>query len=227
MASCSHDDRASRTASCRRPLATRMCRTDIRTREYFSDVGQWAATGAGAHAAARSRGDSTVHATDRAAAARPAGDRAPRPPTDVAGRGSNRQTRRTLLSEVGVRSARSDSPREPRANGSSPTHYRRFAGQQACQSPLPTIPDDYDLQLRTLRRRLRLTQDELVRRIGAAGKAVVYQWESRKRTPSPVLWQRVLRLACSGARPATKPAADAMPPHERGNRHAVPLAAHL
>jgi DNA-binding transcriptional regulator YiaG len=55
------------------------------------------------------------------------------------------------------------------------THYWRFAGQQVCPSPLPTIPNDYDQQLRTLRRRLRLTQDGLARRIGAAGKAVVYQ----------------------------------------------------
>jgi hypothetical protein len=34
----------------------------------------------------------------------------------------------------------------------------------------------------------------LARGFGAAGKAVVYQWESRKRPPSPVLWQRVLEL---------------------------------
>ena len=80
------------------------------------------------------------------------------------------------------------------------THYRRFGGQQACPAPLPTVPPDYDQQLRALRRRLRLTQDALARRIGAAGKAVVYQWESRNRTPSPVLWQQVLRLQRDGAR---------------------------
>ncbi len=74
-------------------------------------------------------------------------------------------------------------------------HYRCFSGQQVCPLPLPTVPDDYDEHLRDLRRRMRLTQDALARRIGAAGKAVVYQWESRKRTPSPVLWQRVLGLA--------------------------------
>jgi DNA-binding transcriptional regulator YiaG len=80
------------------------------------------------------------------------------------------------------------------------THYRRFAGQQVCPSPLPTVPNDYDQQLRDLRRRLGLTQDGLARRIGAAGKAVVYQWESRRRTPSPVLWQQVLRLQRDGVR---------------------------
>ena len=80
------------------------------------------------------------------------------------------------------------------------THYRRFAGQQVCPAPLLTVPPDYDQRLRSLRRQLRLSQAGLARRIGAAGKAVVYQWESRKRTPSPVLWQQVLRLQRDGAR---------------------------
>jgi ribosome-binding protein aMBF1 (putative translation factor) len=66
-------------------------------------------------------------------------------------------------------------------------HYRCFSGQDVCPLPLPTVPDDYDQRLRDLRRRRSLTQHALARWIGAAGKAVVYQWESRKRTPSPVL----------------------------------------
>ena len=73
-------------------------------------------------------------------------------------------------------------------------HYRCFSGQEICPAPLPTVPDDYDKRLRDVRRRRGLTQGALARCIGAAGKAVVYQWESRKRTPSPVLWQRVLDL---------------------------------
>ena len=73
-------------------------------------------------------------------------------------------------------------------------YYRCFGGQEICPAPLPTVPDDYDKRLRDVRRRRGLTQGALARRIGAAGKAVVYQWESRKRTPSPVLWQRVLEL---------------------------------
>jgi hypothetical protein len=56
----------------------------------------------------------------------------------------------------------------------------------------------------------RIVLDALARRIGAAGKAVVYQWESRKRTPSPVLWQRVLELERGRTRAATKIASDAM-----------------
>ena len=42
---------------------------------------------------------------------------------------------------------------------------------------------------------LKLTQAALAQRIGAAGKAVIYQWESRKRTPSPVFWQRIQALS--------------------------------
>jgi DNA-binding XRE family transcriptional regulator len=74
------------------------------------------------------------------------------------------------------------------------SHYRRFSGQAICPAPLPAVPRDYPQHLLRLRRQLQLTQTGLARRIGAAGKAVIYQWESRKRTPSPVLWQRVLQL---------------------------------
>jgi DNA-binding transcriptional regulator YiaG len=74
------------------------------------------------------------------------------------------------------------------------SHYRRFSGQAICPVPLPTVPRDYPQHLRALRCQLRLTQSGLARRIGAAGKAVIYQWELSKRTPSPVLWQRVLQL---------------------------------
>lgn len=59
---------------------------------------------------------------------------------------------------------------------------------------LPTVPPDYDKQLVQLRRRFGLSQAELAERIGAASKAVVYQWESRKRRPSRVLWGRVIEF---------------------------------
>ena len=64
---------------------------------------------------------------------------------------------------------------------------------------------------RIVSKRLVITgiQAGLARRIGAAGKAIVYQWESKKRTPSPVLWQRVLRLERRDPRRAEVGAADA------------------
>ena len=75
------------------------------------------------------------------------------------------------------------------------THYRLFAGQQFCPAPLSSVPADFDERLKRLRRRLGFSQHELARRVGAAGKAVVYQWESRKRVPSPVFWKKVETLA--------------------------------
>jgi DNA-binding transcriptional regulator YiaG len=71
------------------------------------------------------------------------------------------------------------------------THFRQYSRRDRGASPLPSVPADYDWRLKRLRQRARLTQAALARRIGAAGKAVVYQWESRKRTPSPVFWQKV------------------------------------
>lgn len=58
-----------------------------------------------------------------------------------------------------------------------------------------SAPDDFDRQLVALRTKLRISQTELAARIGAAGKAVIYPWESRKRRPSPILWRRVSQLA--------------------------------
>src|SRR5262249_51829197 len=50
-------------------------------------------------------------------------------------------------------------------------HYRCFSGQAMCPLPLPSVPDDYDDQIRTLRQRMQLTQGALAERIGAARKA--------------------------------------------------------
>ena len=85
--------------------------------------------------------------------------------------------------------------------------YRRYGGQSPAVAPLPSVPDDYDERLKRLRRRLRLTQHDLARRIGAANKAVVYQWESRKRTPSPVFWKRVEALGGARLDPRRTPIA--------------------
>ena len=56
------------------------------------------------------------------------------------------------------------------------------------------MPDDYDVQIRALRRAHGVSQAQLATLVGAARKAVVYQWEARKRTPSPVFWQRITAL---------------------------------
>ncbi len=56
------------------------------------------------------------------------------------------------------------------------------------------VPGDYDVQIRALRRARGLSQEQLATLVGAARKAVVYQWEARKRTPSPLFWQRLERL---------------------------------
>jgi len=71
--------------------------------------------------------------------------------------------------------------------------YSRFAPKAQAPQQTP-VPPDYDRKLRQIRTHLGLTQTALAERIGAAGKAVVYQWESGKRKPSPVLWRRVLEL---------------------------------
>ena len=54
-----------------------------------------------------------------------------------------------------------------------------------------SVPGDYDVQIRALRRARGLSQGQLATLVGAARKAVVYQWEARKRVPSPVFWQRL------------------------------------
>jgi DNA-binding transcriptional regulator YiaG len=57
-----------------------------------------------------------------------------------------------------------------------------------------TVPSNYAATLVGLRRRLAFSQQQLAVKVGAASKAVVYQWESGKRKPSPVFWLRIERL---------------------------------
>ena len=77
------------------------------------------------------------------------------------------------------------------------TWYRRTYGRgrrrlvEVCRV---TVPENYAATLIGLRHRLALSQQQLATRVGAAGKAVVYQWESGKRKPSPVFWMRITRL---------------------------------
>jgi DNA-binding XRE family transcriptional regulator len=76
-------------------------------------------------------------------------------------------------------------------------HYRQRYSRYV--APLPrhdvtVVPTNFASRLIGLRLRLALTQAELARRIGAANKSVVYQWETRQRTPSVVFWARVEQL---------------------------------
>jgi DNA-binding XRE family transcriptional regulator len=75
-------------------------------------------------------------------------------------------------------------------------HYRKH-GRRGPVPPLLTwdaIPTDWSDQIRSLRTALGLSQAQFAAAIGAARKAVVYQWESRKRCPSPVFWMRIEQL---------------------------------
>ena len=75
------------------------------------------------------------------------------------------------------------------------TYYKLYSGQPVGGFEVPArVPQGCGRHLRKLRRRLRISQNDLAELIGAANQAVVYQWESGKRTPSPVFWDRLLRL---------------------------------
>ena len=88
-----------------------------------------------------------------------------------------------------------------RATLAAATQFHRFYfGRQVRpadrRQPLTwsSVPADYDVQIRALRRARGLSQAQLATLVGAAHKAVVYQWEARTRTPSPVFWQRLAAL---------------------------------
>jgi DNA-binding transcriptional regulator YiaG len=71
--------------------------------------------------------------------------------------------------------------------------YSRFAPRP--QTPKwERVPSDWVRQLLRIRQELHLTQARLAEQIGAAGKAVVYQWESGKRKPSLAFWTRIEEL---------------------------------
>lgn len=104
------------------------------------------------------------------------------------------------------------------------TSFGRRLKRSVAVAPLVEVPRDYDACLKRLRGRLRLTQSELASRIGAAGKAVVYQWESRKRAPSPVFWREIEALA--SRRPAAQESSESSAiPCARSSEHS-PSTAH-
>ena len=90
----------------------------------------------------------------------------------------------------------------PRATLKHALDFRRhYYGTQRRPpaTPVPltwaSVPEDYDVQLKALRRRLDISQSGFARLVGAARKAVVYQWEARKRCPSPVFWARIQAIS--------------------------------
>ena len=76
------------------------------------------------------------------------------------------------------------------------SYYGRTVRPDDRRAPLTwaSMPEDYDAQIRAVRRAGGLSQAQLATLVGAARKAVVYQWEARKRTPSPLFWQRLAAL---------------------------------
>ena len=64
------------------------------------------------------------------------------------------------------------------------SYYGRTVRPDDRRAPLTwaSVPDDYDAQIRALRRARGLSQAQLTTLVGAARKAVVYQWEARTRT---------------------------------------------
>ena len=76
-------------------------------------------------------------------------------------------------------------------------YYRQSYSRLAPRPSAPhraEVPADWARRIVRIRRELHLTQTRLAEQIGAAGKAVVYQWESGKRKPSPVFWTRIQEL---------------------------------
>jgi ribosome-binding protein aMBF1 (putative translation factor) len=71
-----------------------------------------------------------------------------------------------------------------------------------------SVPANYAAILVGLRHRIGLSQQQLAAKVGAATKAVVYQWESGKRKPSPVFWLRIERLQRSQRFGATRETTD-------------------
>ena len=88
------------------------------------------------------------------------------------------------------------------------TYYKRYGGQPVGRFELPRpVPADCQRRLRELRLRLDISLRDMAELVGAANRAVVYQWESGKRVPSPIFWDRISTLS----RWANKPSANINP----------------
>ena len=80
-------------------------------------------------------------------------------------------------------------------------YYNKRVRSEDRRDPLTwaMIPPDYPAQIRAIRHRLGLSQTRFAALVGAARKAVVYQWETARRCPSPIFWERIKRLSASDA----------------------------
>ena len=187
------DERDSRTASSGRAEAAGVCRAVDSARGDTSHMGQWAST-ASRSCLQRAQQWSFVTIDKRSCYLSPSW---PRNSACTCGRCRPQLALGRLQANFSVRSV-FGRPMRFASRGAGDEflarHYRCFSGQETCPTPLPIVPADCDRRLRWLRQRLQMSQADLARRIGAAGKAVVYQWECRKRKPSPVFWQRIERL---------------------------------
>lgn len=76
-------------------------------------------------------------------------------------------------------------------------HYRRaphWNSHRRCLTGVPRVPADCATRVRQFRTGRHLSQRDLAHQLGAAGRAVVYQWECGRRRPSPILWLRLLAM---------------------------------
>ena len=78
------------------------------------------------------------------------------------------------------------------------SYFGRYGGHPPGCFELPSeVPADYRGRLRHLRSQLNISQADLAELVGAANKTSVYQWESGRRVPSVVFWERVMALGRS------------------------------
>jgi hypothetical protein len=155
-------------------------------REYVSHVGERPTTHPGWRYRASHRESDRACERHRAALARSTCERIWHPPADLALCSSDGPAHRTVFIPLCVRSTHSPGDSASVA-AFVERYYKKSYSRFALKPSLPEthVPSDYARRLRSLRRRLGLPQAQLATRIGAAGKAVIYQWESNKRHPLP------------------------------------------
>ena len=76
------------------------------------------------------------------------------------------------------------------------SYYRRMVRPDDRRTPLTwaSVPRDYDVQIRALRRARGLSQAQLATLGGRGAEGRRLSMGARKRTPSPVFWQRITVL---------------------------------